>query len=700
MPSPSRLGAALQQAAQPSQMKSRLEQAIAESSAASWNFDDDSSDEEADQAAEAILAEHRARREAQLAREAEEKAAAEEAASEVASYVGHEHLGFAAKLAAMKKAQQRLAHAKATKLQAVAHARLLAERAKVTICAQVLTDVDTLSILLLTFEDLFVGDVPTEGGLQQYTALASVCSQWRSAINDVMRRRCVLRHACMFVDGPRTVHGFVRPSFLQMTPSDELLVADNHRVTLLPKPDIPYADETPPFARVDGPRAALCTLGNGDGTGGDKPGELYHPHGVALLVEDTSRIWVSDRSNHRIQCLRTRDGAPLSATPRGLVDGPYDIALHTPARGGVMLFVSDANNNRVLGLNARAMDTPPMVTMPRESLADLSEKGQLDRPRGLSLDADELVVAELGNNRLSVFRLSTGDFVRTIGDEPSQNGAMPLRQPFGVHHAHGLLLVSEFAPIGRLCVFTPYGAPLQVLVPRGCGGLGGITSCPSWIYVLDSDKGHILSFATRRPAELGSQPRRPMRSIKSQMDAAEKAAAKVRAVAAAEVPQVTHGVVDAIEAFRFASLKAVAAAEKEANEKAASEKAASAEDGDSGEGTCAAGSASSSGGRLLAAWVADNPEDPTPDYTEKKMLAKRSGLSIKEVTEWFRNRKVNVAQAAADKATADANAAAEKLAKMSVEEKTRAMAIKLAESLGGFSSEPGYRQMSVNMCEY
>ena len=72
----------------------------------------------------------------------------------------------------------------------------------------------------------------------------------------------------------------------------------------------------------------------------------------------------------------------------------------------------------------------------------------------------------MGNNRLSVFSLD-GTFLRTIGDEPSSTahrGAMPLRLPFGVHHAHGYLLVSEFTSVGRLCVFTPEGAPLQVLL--------------------------------------------------------------------------------------------------------------------------------------------------------------------------------------------------------------------------------------------
>jgi len=148
-----------------------------------------------------------------------------------------------------------------------------------------------------------LGDVPTEAGLARYCALAPVCTQWHAAISAVTRRRCALRHASMFVDGPRPLNGFKRPTFLEITPTDELLVADNHRVSLLPLPR-PLTDEEDAeaaaaaasaggsggsgrgggfqFGRLAPPTnglgRVLRTFGNGDGSGGSGPGELCACH--------------------------------------------------------------------------------------------------------------------------------------------------------------------------------------------------------------------------------------------------------------------------------------------------------------------------------------------------------------------------------------------------------------------------------------
>ena len=144
-----------------------------------------------------------------------------------------------------------------------------------------------------------------------------------------------------------------------------------------------------------------------------------------------------------------------------------------------ILYVCDANNDRIVGFNARALSAEPLISFGSKGALI----GELDRPRGLSIAGNEIVVAELGNNRCSVWTHG-GDCTRTIGDVASANGALPLRQPFGVLHAHGLLLVTESTTFGRLVVFTPEGIPLQVLSPRGCAALGGMVADANWIYVL------------------------------------------------------------------------------------------------------------------------------------------------------------------------------------------------------------------------
>ena len=148
--------------------------------------------------------------------------------------------------------------------------------------------------------------------------------------------------------------------------------------------------------------------------------------------------------------------------------------------------------------------------------------------------------------------------------------------------------------------------------------------------------------------------------------------------------------VDPLEAFRLASLKAVAHAEREAERMGGCR-------GGSGDG---ASSEESSAEAVLSKWVADHIDDPTPGFAEKKQLAQRSGLSLKQVNEWFKKRKEEMRRNVAEAEAAEARAVEQGLAQMSINEKTRAMAQRLAESLGGFDSEPGYRMMSQNMSEY
>ena len=690
MPNPARLGSALQQASPPSRFRSALEEAIAQSSAQGGPAYCDSDDSDtADEEAERILAEHRARREAEEAKKAEERAAEMEAIEEAGGAETFAHLGFAGRMAAMKRAAAKIAAAKGNKLQAIADAAAAAARLKITVCAHVLTDPDMLFVILKTFETLHLGDVPTEGGLQRYTALAGVCTQWREALLPVLKARCALRHAHMFYDGPRHVIGFNRPSFLEITTTDQLLVADNHRVSLLPCPPADEASEGAPgvlSAKLNQADIVIRTFGKSDGSGGSERGDLYHPHGLALS-SDSEILWVSDRSNHRIQSFRVIDGTPLACTPSNLVYGPYDIALYH-GKGPLVLYISDANNDRILALNARAMDTAPLGSFGNGSG---SAPGQLDRPRGLSVAGAELCVAELGNNRVSVFN-HDGKFLRTIGSEASENGALPLRQPFGVHHAHGLLLVSEFSTFGRLCVFTPQGAPLQVLCPKTCGGLGGITSDAHWIYVLDAEKGHVLAFTPKQPAPLGSRPllRPPpstVPSVQRGSQAQRAGISKAIAIASAKGQDVR-----AVVNPNGGNGKETGAG--------ASGVDGSGGDSDEGEGGGSSSSAGTAQGgeAVLIEWVHAHSEDPVPGFSEKKTLAAKTGMSLKEVSAWFVKHK---SESRANEAAAAEAAESDRQAAKGPDAKTLAMAQRLAESLGGFSDGSiNYRQMSVNMSEY
>ena len=121
-----------------------------------------------------------------------------------------------------------------------------------------------------------------------------------------------MRHSHQVADAPpllRHLHGFAQPTFLEASPFGELVIADNHRLTLAPTPSECSISRLGQISRLANgvelslPRRVLCS-------GGSAPGQLYHPHGLAMAADGLS-VFVADRSNHRVQCLSMRDGAML-----------------------------------------------------------------------------------------------------------------------------------------------------------------------------------------------------------------------------------------------------------------------------------------------------------------------------------------------------------------------------------------------------
>ena len=91
---------------------------------------------------------------------------------------------------------------------------MAAARAKLTVCADVLTEADTLSLVLSYLQpDL---QPPTEAGLARFCALAAVSHAWHEALRQMTGKAIALRHAHMFVESPQALQGFQRPSFLEV----------------------------------------------------------------------------------------------------------------------------------------------------------------------------------------------------------------------------------------------------------------------------------------------------------------------------------------------------------------------------------------------------------------------------------------------------------------------------------------------------
>ncbi len=494
MPSPASLSSAVALAS-PSRFAERLR--IAVSSVADINEPLVGPEEEeapdSDEEAEAILADFRERaqrksREMALLKQAEEEA--------VRNTVIEAHWGPLQRRVAIENAKAKMARARD-------RAQLLLRMAPKPVASHAcLTDPDWLWLFMRWREQELLGELPTEPALAVFSGCAAVCHAWRDAVLPVTQQRCKLRHAHMVgtshiptLGANFGSHHFKRPSFLEAAPSGEVLVADQHRITLLPTTrtsTVSYGASrtfvTPTTTRVLG-------------SAGNAQGQLYHPHGMAVTADGLA-VFVADRSNHRVQLLRLSDGEPLDCTTPGAVWGPYGLALL-----GASLFVADANNDRVLAFDSRDLRLHKGVEMGGKGEAP----GLLDRPRGLTAieQGTQLVVADMGNNRCNVYSTCDGSYVRSFGDVPSARGdALPLRQPFGLVSvdAGAMVVVSEYEG-RRVLVFASDGSPLQVLAPAGIGALGGMVCDGSWVYALDAEKGKLLAFTSTTPAPLSEAVR-------------------------------------------------------------------------------------------------------------------------------------------------------------------------------------------------
>lgn len=509
---------------------------------------DDSEEADSDAEADAIIARLRRRRADDL--QAEQRAAAEQAEvqAELAKIIGPSW-GSVARSRAERTVRRRVLAHRSDSLHASN-----AERSQdaLTKCAHdaqssILVSSDWLWLLhsMRQVECLGVGP-PNDASLQRFAACAAVCKAWRDAIHSLMAARSYMRHSHQVADAPpllRHLHGFAQPTFLEASPFGELVIADNHRLTLAPTPSECSISRLGQISRLANgvelslPRRVLCS-------GGSAPGQLYHPHGLAMAADGLS-VFVADRSNHRVQCLSMRDGAMLDCTSaETAVSCPYGICIHRHE-----LLVVDANRERVAVLLADELSMPAVRSFGEPGTLP----GQLGAPRGIALwyahvetavasssassssssssaasasssstttpsasrpapsgagATPRVLVAELSNNRVSVFELD-GSVRGTFGDLPTAGGALPLRRPFAVLHAHGRLLVSETEG-KRLVCFSDDGefAPLQVLAPPHCGGLNGLLADGRFILATDTQRGRVHCFAAPKQQQKEGGERR------------------------------------------------------------------------------------------------------------------------------------------------------------------------------------------------
>ena len=121
------------------------------------------------------------------------------------------------------------------------------------------------------------------------------------------------------------------------------------------------------------------------GKEGSKKEEFKYPCGIRIEGEN---IYVCDYNNKRVQVF-SDDGKFLTEFGKGQLSNPHDIAICDKCA-----FISDWDRNKVFKFQISNF-----------KLMNKSVEGVLTFPRGLTVDKNEVLVADYYNNRIAVLNL-------------------------------------------------------------------------------------------------------------------------------------------------------------------------------------------------------------------------------------------------------------------------------------------------------
>jgi len=206
------------------------------------------------------------------------------------------------------------------------------------------------------------------------------------------------------------------------------------------------------------------------GSSGSEDLQFNSPFGMSIDPND--RIYVADRSNHRIQCLSPGGGFLYKfgrkGSKEGELNGPRDVFFDP---GTSRVLVADRNNHRV------------QVFEPRGNFllafgAFGTGEGFFDLPGGVAADVQgNIYVSDYSNHRIQVFT-AQGKFLWKI-TEPKTGGTWQLRYPNGVRLlSNGTILVAEQS---GLKLFDPKGGLISQIGE-------GFLSSPQWLHVDEGDR--------------------------------------------------------------------------------------------------------------------------------------------------------------------------------------------------------------------
>jgi uncharacterized repeat protein (TIGR01451 family) len=192
------------------------------------------------------------------------------------------------------------------------------------------------------------------------------------------------------------------------------------------------------------------------GSTGNGGGQLNDPYAIAIRGTD---VYVTERGNNRVSHFSTAGAYVGSFGTQGTGDGEFQDPLGIALDNTGNVYVADSTNNRIQEFGADGTFLTKWGVFG-------TQPGTLADPRGIAIDGPLIYVAETGNDRVSVFAVSSNSApdVTQPADQSSNQGDV-ISLPIIASDTNGDTLS-----------FTATGLPPELTIDPATGVISGTLS--------------------------------------------------------------------------------------------------------------------------------------------------------------------------------------------------------------------------------
>jgi hypothetical protein len=197
------------------------------------------------------------------------------------------------------------------------------------------------------------------------------------------------------------------------------------------EPDVPGPDEEPGVTTLAGTGAPGAS--DGPALGG---ASFFEPSGLAF--DPQGNLWIADRGNRSVRKLDPNGQVSTLPLSGGALVGPWGIVVN-PAGD---LLVSDADDHCIRRINTLGAVTTFAGQCGQRGSTDATGTGaRFNRPRGLALQGDTLLVAD--SNNYLVRQITPQGAVSTLAGSPELAGFTDSALPGALYFVWGIAADSE-----------------------------------------------------------------------------------------------------------------------------------------------------------------------------------------------------------------------------------------------------------------